>query len=314
MTDSSQHQKHQATISTTDSLADAPVGTTIAVSFHDVDRVQAQAAPSSVNNWEYFNGALLAVCFQYGNHHTVEGTAVMIGVGLALSAKHVFDEHCDALAAGEAVMFCFGLRPNGVLDIWHCYRMMTHNSGEFGDLELLSLTLVSDMPADHHFSLLSLTTRKPQPGEPVTVVGFRFEDSASRDSVHDPVALAGQMYLSQGAAGAFSYPIHDSVLAPYPTIEIFSGSLGGMSGGAVFDVNGHVVGITSLGLQGDDQQGPTLAAWWMSAYFWRPEPTWPAGLYQAGAAISEMPELVRIVGREHVQVLNEPQFALADWK
>src|SRR6516162_3928079 len=146
MTDSSQHQKHQATISTTDSLADAPVGTTIAVSFHDVDRVQAQAAPSSVNNWEYFNGALLAVCFQYGNHHTVEGTAVMIGVGLALSAKHVFDEHCDALAAGEAVMFCFGLRPNGVLDIWHCYRMMTHNSGEFGDLELLSLTLVSDMP------------------------------------------------------------------------------------------------------------------------------------------------------------------------
>ncbi len=238
----------------------------------------------------------------------------MIGMGLALSAKHVFDEHRDALASGDAVLLCFGLRPNGVLDIWHCYSISTHNDGENGDLALLSLKLVSDMPADHDFNLLSLTTRIPPAGETVTVVGFRFEDSASKDSVHDPVTLGGLMYVSQGAAGDFSYPIHDSVLAPYPTIEIFSGSLGGMSGGAVFDVNGHVVGITSLGLQDDEQQGPTLAAWWMSAYFWRPvELTWPPGMHQAGATLSEL-TTVRIVGHEHVQVPEEGQFNLTRWK
>jgi hypothetical protein len=91
--------------------------------------VQAQAAPSAVGNWEYVNGALLAVCFQYGHTYSIEGTAVMIGMGRALSAKHVFDEHRDALAAGDAVLLCLGLRPNGVLDIWHCYRMMTCDLG-----------------------------------------------------------------------------------------------------------------------------------------------------------------------------------------
>jgi hypothetical protein len=121
------------------------------------------------------------------------------------------------------------------------------------------------------------------------------------------------MYASQGSAGDFSYPIHHSVLAPFPTIEIFSGSLGGMSGGAVLDVNCHVIGVISWGLKSDDQQRPTLAAWWMSAYCWRlSQQTWPPGLHVEGAALYEMPT-IHIVGREHVQVLDEPKFALARW-
>jgi hypothetical protein len=281
------------------------------VSSLNIDPVQAAAAPLTVSNWECFDGALLAVCFQYGDTHVIDGTAVMIGLGLALSAKHVFDNHRDALYKGHAVLLCFGMCPNGRLDIWHCYAMSPEDGD--GDLELLSLKLVSDLPADGHFMVTPLTTRIPPPGEALTVVGFRFEDSASTDSIHNPVTLGGLLYVSQGAAGQFSYPIHDSVVAPYPTIEILSGSLGGMSGGAVLDVNGHVVGITSRGWQTEDQQGPTLAAWWMSAYFWRPsELTWPSGFHEEGAALSEMPT-VHIVGREHVRVTQEPHFELAHW-
>ncbi len=58
------HQKHHATISLTDPFVDPPHGMEITVSFRDIDPVQAQSAPSKVTNWEYFNGALLAVCFQ----------------------------------------------------------------------------------------------------------------------------------------------------------------------------------------------------------------------------------------------------------
>jgi len=176
---------------------------------------------------------------------------------------------CDNLlwggqVAGEGVLRCAGLRPNGVLEAWYCYSI-TMNSGP-GDLALLSLRLASPVPADGYFRTLSLSTRVPAPGEHLNVVGVRFrEGPGSVDpvtGVTDAVEGSGLMFVSSGAAGAFSFPAHDSVLAPYPTIEILSGTFGGMSGGAVLDTSGAVVGIISRGWRTDDREGPTLAAWW----------------------------------------------------
>ena len=105
----------------------------------------------------------------------------------------------------------------------------------------------------------------PAAGERLTVIGFRFEQPAEVErGVGDvkPRYLAGRatVSVSSGAAGVFSRK-HDSVLAPYATIEVRCGSLGGMSGGAVVDSNGELVGVTSVGWQTSDQEGPTLAAW-----------------------------------------------------
>jgi hypothetical protein len=162
----------------------------ITVSSLNISPVQAEASPSTVENYEYFEGALLTVCIQYGNTYAIEGTAVMIGLGLAISAKHVFDDHRAALNAGDAVLLCLGVRSDGVLDVWHCYSMATANDT---DLQLLSLKLASGLPADGGFSTIPLTTRMPPPGEQLTVVGFRFKDSASTDSIYNPVALSGLM-------------------------------------------------------------------------------------------------------------------------
>jgi hypothetical protein len=297
---------------TTDPLAAPSDGMRISVSSLNVDPVQAEATPLSVENYEYFDGALLAVCIQYGDTYSVEGTAVMIGLGLALSAKHVFDEHRPALDDGDGVGLCIGVRRDGTVAAWHVYSMATVPSG--GDPQLLSLRLVSDMPADGDFSTIPLTTRVPPLGEHLTVVGFRFDDEpASTDAVENPVALSGLMYVSQGAAGQFSFPVHDSVLAPYPTIEVLSGTLGGMSGGAVLDVNGHVVGITSRGLQTDDKQGPSLAAWWLPAFFWTPQLTWPSGFYNEEFSTVSDILTVRVVGREHIKLTEDGRYGVTGW-
>lgn len=103
MDESPQDEYHRATITTTDPLGSPPDGMMIRVSTLDVDPVNAEAFPLQVTNGDYFDGALLAVCIQYGDHYTIEGTAVMIGLGLAMSAKHVFDDHQAALNKGEAV-------------------------------------------------------------------------------------------------------------------------------------------------------------------------------------------------------------------
>ncbi|WP_163890816.1 trypsin-like peptidase domain-containing protein [Mycolicibacterium hippocampi] len=306
-----QGHRHLSAVTSGDALADQPAGSTLFVSPVDAGSVEAGAAPLSVTNWDIFDGALLAVGFKYGDTIAVDGTAVKIGLGLALSAEHVFTDHMEAIQRGEAKPYCFGLRSDGGADIWECYATASDSTGS-GDLQLLGLRLVSDVPASRHFRVLPLTTRIPPLGEAVTVVGFRFDPSLPADSVDDHISLPGMMYVSKGTAGEFSHPIHDTVLAPYPTIEVLSGSHGGMSGGAVLDVNGHIIGVTSRGLQHDDHQGPTLAAWWMPAIFWRPELTWPPHIYEQSPTLWDMPA-VFIDGRENVEMRGGNEFRLLDW-
>lgn len=310
VTDSPEQKFHLAEVVTNGAQ---PSGTTFTVSPLNVGFAQAGTAPVNVNNWEIFDGSLLAVCFKYGDMFVVEGTAVMIGMGLALSAKHVFTDHLQALIGGEAVLYCFGVRPGGLADIWECYAASSDSSGA-GDLQLLCLKLVSKFDNGRSFKVMPLVTRVPPPGEMVSVVGFRFDEFIPAETLEDPVKLGGMMYVSKGSAGELSYPIHDSVLAPFPTLEVFSGSLGGMSGGAVLDINNNLLGITSLGLDSNDNQGPTLAAWWMTAVFWRTQLAWPPDVYPDPTAILWDLPTVTILGREYVQLLDEPNFNLTAWE
>jgi hypothetical protein len=297
----------------TDALVSQPDGSAFLTSAISIGDVEASAAPLSVTNWDAFDGALLAVGFKYGDTIAIEGTAVMVGLGLALSAQHVFDDHVDAISSGRAAAYCFGLRPDGQADIWSCYAI-AESTGP-SDLQLLGLQLISDSRADRHFRVLPLTARIPPRDETLTVVGFRFDPSVPADSINDYILLPGMMYVSKGSAGEFSHPMHDSVLAPYPTIEVRSGSFGGMSGGAVLDVHGHVVGITSRGWQTDDREGPTLAAWWLPALYWSTSHlTWPPGIYGEHAILWDTPT-VFIEGRELVQLRGGNEYRLLDgWR
>jgi len=300
------------TVTVPDPLANPPDGTLIGIRSVDVEPLQAEASPVVVTNADYFDGAILAIGMQYGDQFQVEGTAIMIGLGLAITAKHVIDDHHARWQAGEGVLRCAGLRPNGVLEAWYCYSI-TMNSGP-GDLALLSLRVASPVPADGYFRTLSLSTRVPAPGEHLNVVGVRFrEGPGSVDpvtGVTDAVEGTGLMFVSSGAAGAFSFPAHDSVLAPYPTIEILSGTFGGMSGGAVLDTSGAVVGIISRGWRTDDREGPTLAAWWTPLLLWRPAASGLPGVDEPGTPVFEM-RTVNILGRENVDVGPGGQFTVS---
>ena len=280
----------------------------------NVDPVDVGASPVAVKNWEYFDGSLLAIGVQYGDRFQIEGTAVMIGLGLAISAKHVLDEHMGGLDSGEGVLLCAGMRPEGRLEVWYPYEIQRSPEGG-GDLALLSLRLGSDVPPGGRFTTLPLTTRVPRPGEHLTAVGFRFDEPASTDPVTNVVDASGSLYVSRGAAGELGYPIYHSFFAPYPAIEIRSGTLGGMSGGAVFDSSGALVGIISRGLQTDDQEGPSFAAWWLPVFCWRPKLSWPTGMYEQDAAVAAVSELrtVNVIGREHVTTTADGEIVLNKW-
>jgi hypothetical protein len=96
-----------------------PAGSSFPVVPIIVDSVDAGAVPDGVTNWDFFQGALLAVLVKRpGSELTViEGTAVMIAPGLVLTASHVFSDLLPDLASGKASLGCIGIRTSG-LDIW----------------------------------------------------------------------------------------------------------------------------------------------------------------------------------------------------
>jgi hypothetical protein len=76
-----------------------------------------------------------------------------------------------------------------------------------------------------------------------------------------------------------------------------------MSGGAVLDRDGAVVGILSTGLSHDDGRGPSNAAWIIHALMFRVTLLWPRALYQPDTPLLDLPDdLLRILGREHVRL------------
>jgi hypothetical protein len=92
---------------------------------------------------------------------------------------------------------------------------------------------------------------------------------------------------------------------PYPTIEIACGSLGGMSGGAILDDDGFLLGVTSRGVDADDGLGPTFAAWIVGALHRSVELPWPPGVYSSPIHLLDIDDrLLGIEGREKVAVVD----------
>jgi len=258
--------------------------------------------PVGVDNWDFFDGSLLAIGFRDGNDVlNIEGTAVMIGFGLAISAKHVFHDRLDALLAGNEVLYAVGLRPGGHADIWQLQHVTASNEG--GDLAILSLALMSDLPDGGRFTCLPLTARRPVRGEQLTIVGFHFDRNKNLlDRATGAVTVTGQMYAVVGELSPFFWRVRDSSSAPFPALEILCGVHGGMSGGAVLDKDGGVVGIVSRGWL--DGEPPSLVASGVDVFGWHVTASWPSNFYPPSTPIANIP-VVRILERQHLTIKDD---------
>ena len=271
----------------------------------DPGQVPVGAVPASVQNWDYYDGAIVAIGFSDGRTFTISGSGVMVAPGLVLTATHVLHDHVDALAAAELSLWCLGVRTGGDVDLW-ALRTLRYPETE-SDIAFLGVEPYSHLPDGWELACLPLSTRAPRQGATLTVVGFRFgavPTGAGLPLLDDvPVVSQGQLYTAAGTTEAVHYPYRDTVMAPFPVIEVACGSLGGMSGGAVLDDDGAVVGILSTGLSIEDGKGPSNAAWIIHALMFSVTLCWPPKLYQPNTPILELPqELLTIIGRDHVRL------------
>ena len=272
---------------TDDPAKSAPVGTQFNVIWNDYYPLIDSGAGSLGDEWTHFDTALLALCFGDGRTIRLDGSAVLIGPGLALAAKHVIEPILDALLAGSVAPVAVSVTANGIVH-WRVHQIIRGGT----DVAILRLDLASAYPP-HGLQCATLSTRTPAVGEPVMIAGVRSEQVIQPG---EPLGLTVRVGVGEVSD---VYEIgRDRVLLPTPCVAVRCLTLGGMSGGPAFDKNGHLIGILTSSLE--DDVGPSnVSLWWPTAA--DPiESLWPPGLTTLPTSLLELAQagVIKIVGAD----------------
>jgi hypothetical protein len=273
----------------------------------------AFAAPTDLGQFE---GLLLIVSYSTAEKHIVLGSAVMVAPGIALCVAHVLRVFLDELTAGTVTAMFVGLASHGA-EGWKVLHVTTIDRGE---ICILSFEYMAQLPPNKTFHLACLTTRLPAVGERLYMAGFR---AGANEFVRDdavPAELEAHLLISNGPVVEL-YPGGLGTYKPWSTLTVDCATIGGMSGGAVFDSRGFLVGLISSSFEigGGQLPSPTFVALTWSALGTQFPGIWPAfaqfvgsntliGLAAGGVCFIERPEAI-----EQRDVDGQPMSIYSPW-
>lgn len=189
--------------------------------------------------------ALVAVARLDEEGFTVLGSAVMVGPGLLVTATHVLDEFPHDGAGPVFLTFL----PGGARAWLPIDRATLSKQSQFdehrtvrSEMSLLSCTLNSEAHPDFPLMLAPMQIALPLIGERLWAIGFRHQ------GINDSAALVTP-FISSGVVTA-AYPNGRGERMPSPCFEVNMDTIGGMSGGAVVNADGYLVGVLSSSFEG----------------------------------------------------------------
>lgn len=254
--------------------------------------IDNQITFNTLNNCEFFEGALLTIHFKSAEAYEIVGSGYMIGPGLAITAKHIFQSCVDRIENGHVGAVCMGFRENK-LCIWRIRTIVNHNHS---DLAILCLQAAS--PLEAKYVSFALSTRMPSVGEELVMAGFRRAEVAHS---HQLFSVTGHTFISSGAVTK-QYPRQrDSVMLPWPVLEVDCRTVGGMSGGPVLDKYGYCVGVVTSGISDSNDEGPTYVSMLWPVLSCKFQPNWPRSFFSEKVCLLNMGQkFVRIEGRHAI--------------
>jgi hypothetical protein len=261
------------------------------------------AAPGAgdLEQWNYFGSALLSIAFKSGDDVSVEGSAAMVGPGLALAAKHVLEPHLANMLTETETPVLLSIVGGG-LQIWRLHQIIFTDT----DVAILRIDLASPLPENNQFHMTTLTTRTPRIGEHVQIAGFRC-------NIFKEGAIHGQTRIGIGEITAVYPQGRDVVMHPHPCIEVKCLTIGGMSGGPAFDEKGRLLGI--LGTSFEDNEGPSYVSLAWPTFGAKIESAWLTGSVQLPTTLVEMAAagLVGMEAREAFSIISDKTAQLVAW-
>jgi hypothetical protein len=246
------------------------------------------------------DGMLLALDWVVGEAHHVWGSAVMVAPGIALTARHVIDEMQNRGFLGEigGYLLALGFHRDGRMSIWNLDSLTTVTEG---DLSILTLVRATDFSAEEFEQKILvraaiIAARQPAVGEKLSFIGFVASDHTFERLAPESGAAIDML----GSVGTVSdlYPNGRGHNHPNPQIGAVGRTVGGMSGGGVFDGDGRLVGVITSGI-GEDYSFISLS--WPTL-FTPVTVKWPPSLYVEETTLHALAgkNLAHIVGIENV--------------
>lgn len=288
------------------------VDTSIALQFE-----QATFTPNDspgfhrIANMAHYRGLLLSVHFVTETWGTLEGSAVMVAPGIAITATHVIQDYKSLIMEKGLRPICIGYTSSG-LQAWlvrHVSPVDTPDGGT--DLAVLCLELASTIPPDHTFTQAVVTTRRPEVSEQIMVVGFRasnqhvpYDQHHAFDIVDGNIRYGSDIFASVGAVRNY-HPEGRRPMSSGPMLEVECSSPGGLSGGPVFDKYGRMFGVLCSSIDGAPPISYVSCLWPatgqpISAAFFQ-------GRLPEQFCLLDLPsELCGIDGRESLKIARDP--------
>lgn len=177
----------------------------------------------------------------------------MVAPGVALCAKHVLEPLMSEIMSGSISVLCAGIRTDG-LQLWRVKHVTLINDN---DVAILGLVSASQIPQNHTYYHAVVDAQLPQVGENVRMFGF------VHTAVPEASVITGSLMASQGDVLDRHDDRRDSVFIRWPSFAVDCHAVGGMSGGPVFNENGHLVGLLCTSFSAGDESGPAyVSALW----------------------------------------------------
>ena len=176
---------------------------------------------------------------------TVLGSGVMVGPGLILTATHVLHEF--PREGGGPVFMTFlpkSARAWLPKDVNILSREHKYEAGRrvFSDIALVSSTLNSDAHPEYPLMLAPMEVALPLIGDRLWAVGYRHQGLDGDRALVTPLVSSGLV------TGAFPFGRGERMVSS--CFEVAMETVGGMSGGPVFNSDGRMVGIVSSSFEG----------------------------------------------------------------
>ena len=130
--------------------------------------------PKTIQNWQSMTARLWPSPSRTARSSTSAGPASWSHRANS-TATHVVREHYDALDAETRSLYCLGVRSGGRSDLW-ALRTLRYPEDD-SDITFLGVEPCWEITGTH-IPCLPLSTREPQLGEILTIVGFRYADAA----------------------------------------------------------------------------------------------------------------------------------------